>query len=956
MTGGSFDLVRYNNDGSLDSSFGAAGKVSTDFGNGGTTWARDSALQADGKIVVVGEVYGEGSQQFAVVRYNSDGSLDTSFNGTGEKLTNVDSADQRSFNDIASTVAIQQDGKILVGGKYSQQSHTPANISDYALVRYNSDGSLDTSFNGTGYVSTDLGATETVTRLLIQADGKILAAGISDYIFSKQASYFDLVRYNSDGTLDTSFNHTGIVKTHLTAPAQITNLDNVLLQADGKILVVGGSTPVAYAATAQSYESDVTLLRYNADGSIDTSFGGGDGMVTSPFAYNSNSNSNNYHATLLADGKILVSGSITDAGQGLDFAVVRYNSDGSVDTAFGLSNTVTTSNGAAAVVLDGNVQIKDAALDALNGGQGNYGGASVTLARHGGANADDVFAAVNPAALNHQLTLSNNTALLDGKAIGTYQQLNGQFTLTFNAFTSSTTVKLALQHLGYTNTAAHPAAAVQIDWLFSDGKGSNPLSALKTTDIHIEFIDHTPQGHVTVDGTQAAGQTLTASNGLSDADGLGAISYQWQAKSGGTWHTVATSTSLVLTQAMLSQTLKVIARYTDGAGFHDSVTSLFGSVGNDVLNTSNSNGVLYGGGGNDTLLGGVGSDILNGGAGNDFLKGGTGAFLYNGSSIVNTVDVLNGGDGNDVLQGEIGYPYVSEILDGGAGSDWVSYSNTLGVSVDLSRTDTQDISGYFGGTNAAMETLSNIENINGSGYADSLTGTAGNNVLFGNGGDDYLSGLDGNDTLSGGAGLNNLDGGNGNDWVTYGSAIAGVTANLEDALFNLPVSHQEATGEGSDFLSSIENISGSAFGDTLTGDGGNNVLMGGAGNDILDGGLGRDTLIGGQGQDTFVFGAFPGFESADHISDFSVTDDSIELISSINNQYVYEALPSGELATDAFKIIGNGGTEDSSDRILYNSGNGLVFYDADGKGGNAPELFAIVGAHLALTAADFFVA
>ncbi len=224
-----FALVRYNSDGSLDTTFNGTGKLTTDFGS------RDDrgygvAMQGDGKIVVAGSSYNLGSTVFALARYNADGSLDISFNGTGKVTTNIG-----SITDEAYCVAVEGDGKILVAGR-SQTS----GYDNFALVRYNSDGSMDRSFNGTGIVTTDVaGGYSESYSVTLQGDGKILAAGRSRSIYG--ADSFALARYNTNGTLDTSFNGTGTVTTNFNAYDSDGGARSVAVQSDEKIVVAGTS-------------------------------------------------------------------------------------------------------------------------------------------------------------------------------------------------------------------------------------------------------------------------------------------------------------------------------------------------------------------------------------------------------------------------------------------------------------------------------------------------------------------------------------------------------------------------------------------------------------------------------------------------------------------------------------------------------------------------------------------
>ena len=212
--------------GALDLPFGADGMVTTPIGPGGD-FASSMAIQADGKIVAAGYSWNGSDYDFALVRYNADGSLDTNFDGDGKLAT-----DFGSSNDAAISVAIQADGKIVAGG-YSQNAIT----SDFALARYNADGSLDTSFDSDGMLTTNFGSSnDAAISVAIQADGKIVAAGHS-YIGGN--GYFALTRYNPDGSLDTSFDGDGMLTTDFGSSDDVAY--SVAIQADGKIVVAGSS-------------------------------------------------------------------------------------------------------------------------------------------------------------------------------------------------------------------------------------------------------------------------------------------------------------------------------------------------------------------------------------------------------------------------------------------------------------------------------------------------------------------------------------------------------------------------------------------------------------------------------------------------------------------------------------------------------------------------------------------
>jgi uncharacterized delta-60 repeat protein len=303
VTDQDFALVRYNNDGSLDSTFGTGGIVRTDFGSPNNEGAVSVAIDSAGRIVAVGSTlipFSPTGRDFAVARYNPDGTLDTTFDGDGRVI----SISAANF-DGAVDVAIQSDDRIVVLGFVTLGSPY------FALVRYDAAGSLDTTFGGTGVVTTNFGgATNTPSAVVVQPDGKVLAVGT---VFPPGNRNFALVRYNADGTLDASFGIGGHVTTHFN-PAD--RLADVALQADGKIVVGGSSGGLS--------GSFFTIARYEADGTVDASFGAG-GLVTTYF----------YGYTdfvrglaIQADGKILAAGQTALApGNAItDFTLVRYES------------------------------------------------------------------------------------------------------------------------------------------------------------------------------------------------------------------------------------------------------------------------------------------------------------------------------------------------------------------------------------------------------------------------------------------------------------------------------------------------------------------------------------------------------------------------------------------------------------------------------------------------------
>ena len=316
-------------DGSLDPTFGAGGLVTTDFGPG-DDFARDVILQPDGKIIVAGAGTPNNSYDFALARYNSDGSPDMSFGAGGKVTTNF-----RTF-DLVHAMALQPDGKIVVAGD------SWFDTDDFAVARYNSDGSLDMSFGSGGMVTTDFGDNEYANAVAIKPDGKIIVAGTSLHgILPDQTSQFALIRYTSDGSLDTTFDADGIVITDFGSSLDGGNA--VTLLPDGKILVAGfGSNGI---------DLDFALARYNSDGSLDTSFDS-DGKVLTDFGGNSDTGT---AMDLQMDGKIIVAG-YSSNNVNTDFGLARYHSDGSLDTSFGTDGRAATDLASAYYAQDAAIQ------------------------------------------------------------------------------------------------------------------------------------------------------------------------------------------------------------------------------------------------------------------------------------------------------------------------------------------------------------------------------------------------------------------------------------------------------------------------------------------------------------------------------------------------------------------------------------------------------------------------
>ncbi len=296
-------IVRYNIDGSLDTTFNTNGKVVIDFA-GGTDRAHGVAIQSNGKIVVSG-VAADGQNYFGVARLNTDGSLDTSFDTDGLAT---------GATGRGKEVAIQSDGKIVVAGDATGVSNL-----DFAVVRYNTDGSLDTLFDGDGKVTTAIGIVGDYAEAVdIQPDGKIVISGYYDIGFFDKD--FAVVRYNSDGSLDTTFGADGIVTTDITPSYAFCY--GAALQADGKIVTTGYYNDSGV---------DIPVVRYNSDGSLDTTFDT-DGIKILGYTHFG------IDVAIQSDNKIVIAADGTTS----EFFLFRCNTDGSLDTAFDADGVVET--------------------------------------------------------------------------------------------------------------------------------------------------------------------------------------------------------------------------------------------------------------------------------------------------------------------------------------------------------------------------------------------------------------------------------------------------------------------------------------------------------------------------------------------------------------------------------------------------------------------------------------
>jgi uncharacterized delta-60 repeat protein len=316
-----------NKAGSLDTSFGNGGKVTTGF-NGGSDEAYSVVLTSDNKIIV-GGVVATGSDSnnynddFALAKYTADGGLDTSFGNNGLVTTDFNGRFDNAFS-----VVLTSCDKIIVGGVV--KTGPDSDNFDFALAQYNIDGSLDTTFGTGGKVTTDFnGGDDIAYSVVLTSDDKIIVGGYASTDSNSNNRDFALAKYNVNGGLDPSFGTGGKVTTDFNGGSD--EAYSVVLTSDDKIIVGG------YAVDTNTGYRDFALARYSADGGLDPSFGTG-GKVTTDFNGGSDEA---YSVVLTSDDKIIVGG-YAESFLTINFALAKYNNDGSLDTNFGSNGKVTT--------------------------------------------------------------------------------------------------------------------------------------------------------------------------------------------------------------------------------------------------------------------------------------------------------------------------------------------------------------------------------------------------------------------------------------------------------------------------------------------------------------------------------------------------------------------------------------------------------------------------------------
>ena len=717
-----FALALLNPDGSLDSSFGNAGKVTTSFG-GGSDIAQNVVIQPDGKILVAG--YSDlgrnnGDADFAIARYNANGTLDSTF-GVGGKVTTA-IGNPLWGGDYAFRIGLASDGSILVSGQCATLTGSNTKSSDFAVAKYLPNGDLDTSFSDDGIATVAIGnASDHGMGQYVYSDGKVLVGGWSESnISGNRHASFSMAKFNIDGSLDSSFGDDGKVSFEPTEVASwytnnaswhvgtnLVDARDLKVLPNGKILITGNIVEDAQLINGLLFiPRHMALIQFNSDGTLDESFGTA-GVSNIPKIGFSESP---YSILIQEDGKIVVGGyGWTDADSSatanIDFCISRLNSDGSLDSSF---------NGNGQMGLDFN-------------GSRDY--------------------------------LFDMKLMGDGVIVAAgFTEVNGK-------------ADLAVALVG-TNGGDALSGTVRIDKIFGNG-GDDVISGGAGAD----YID----GGDGIDTADFSDKTKSVVVSL-DSSG----------------------SSTVTVNGIAEDTLL-------------SIENLIGGSGADTLTASSAGSELTGGSGNDILNGGSDSDILYAGNGNDSVSAGGGD------------DLIIGGDGAG-----------NDIYNGGYGIDTVKYTSALaGIKVDLLAGTAISI-GKNDASRIGSDILTSIENVTAGNFSDVIIGNNLSNTLLGMGGGDTFIASAGNDYLDGGAGIDtaNYSGITQNIWMWLGGDVESSVSIANDAL-------------ESDTILNIENFISGSGDDWLIGDLNSNQLTGGLGSDRLDGGEGADTLIGGAGNDIY---------------------------------------------------------------------------------------------------------
>ncbi|MFD7324902.1 calcium-binding protein [Streptomyces sp. NPDC059875] len=564
-----FVLVRYNADGSLDTTFGGGdGIVFTDFGGFTDDEAHALTLAGPGKIVAVGRSdTAEGRPQLAAARYNADGSLDTTFDGDGKVVTSFG----ETVPTVGNAVMMGLDDNILIGGSFG---------GDAMVTRLTPSGGLDIfgEDNSGKAVFPFEGGDSAIHDLTVYGGGTIVAAGSSP-------AGFGLVRlYMEYGGIDATFGDNGLVSTPFG-----TSVQGVELAAGGKIVAAG--------TQGTGVGSEFAVARYDGNGDLDPTFGG-DGTVTTGFG---GVGATGHDMALQEDDRIVVAGVANG-----DFALARFDTDGSLDTDFGGDGRVTTDfegnwdeGRAVALQSDGRIVV-------AGNGSDNHAVARYSISgTPAPPTADLSVTKTGPATISigdqatYTIRVTNTSTTTNATAVSVSDTLTGASGTLLSATPSQggpCTVTATTMNCGLGTIAPGASATVTV---VAEPRATGTLT------------DRVTAAAVETDPVQAD-NSATATTTVNNARGCTII----------------------------------------GRSFGE---TLNGTFGNDVICALSGSDTVNGGGGNDTVHAGPGNDVVNGGNGSDRLIGQSGNDRLNGDSGNDNLDTRDGVTGNDQAFGGFGF-------------------------------------------------------------------------------------------------------------------------------------------------------------------------------------------------------------------------------------------------------------------------------------------------------------
>ncbi|MEX0643544.1 MAG: PKD domain-containing protein [Pirellulales bacterium] len=760
-----FGIVRYDTNGSLDTTFGTGGRVTTDFFARADV-ANDLAIQADGFIVVAGSARTLSfSDDIALARFDTNGALDSTFGTAGRVNTNISGGSQ----DKANSVTIQADGKIVAAG---------FSLTDYVLGRYNTNGTLDTTFNPVPVLPSPAGtlrinfSTDDIAKAVaIQVNGQYVVGGTVVTSLGADDRRFGLARVATNGSLDTTFDADGKVETRITdyVPGTINFAEffDLALQPDGKIVAVG-------YVDAPGGDENFVIARYES-GLVISSIAGAPSVnegATYTLTTTSGDPTTSQWTINWGDSTEIVAGNPSSVSHVYADGPNNYTITASITTStgtFAVGNTVAVAvqNVAPTLAISGASDVDEAATYALNLSSLDPGADTITQWTIDWGDGIEIVGG-NPASVNHTYA--------DGDA---NYMISATATDEDGTFAAGSTVAVMVHNVAPTANPGGPYQTFDDTPITLTGSGADPAGVADpltfTWDLDGDNIfGETGAGatrgdevgaSVTYNPTGLGRSTQTVALQVDDGDGGVTVATttvqilgQGTLLIGGVLYIVGNNSAndiVVITKC--NNSIVVIATFNSNnpMTFNESaITDIQVRTrgGNDIVVTTsnvtktmtidggNGNDLLTGGGGHNLIIGGSGNDILFGAAGDDILLGGTGNDdLFGGSGN----DVLVGGDGNDMLSGGAGRDVLigsqnDDYLNGGTDEDVLIGGVTIHDNNVAALDAVMAIWGSAASFSSRVATLTGSGGLLEAGVAvfddddhDTLVGGAGRDLYFG---------------------------------------------------------------------------------------------------------------------------------------------------------------------------------------------------------------------------------